>query len=129
MIKKLLRFLPAVLVMAAIFIASSIPSQELPSFGLWDLLVKKGGHMLGYGLLALSFWYALKWDRQYFWLAFLLAAVYALSDEYHQSFVAGRNASLVDALLIDNAGALVVLMAARLRLRSRHASSARTDHP
>ncbi len=42
------RWGPAVLMMAVIFTASSFPSRDLPSFGLWDRLVKKGGHMLGY---------------------------------------------------------------------------------
>ena len=57
--KPFLRWLPAVLVMAVIFVFSSIPSDELPNFGLWDLLVKKGGHVLGYGLLALAYLFAL----------------------------------------------------------------------
>jgi hypothetical protein len=43
----------ALLMMAAIFGFSSIPSAEMPDFGLLDTLVKKGGHALGYGLLAL----------------------------------------------------------------------------
>ena len=46
--------------MAAIFAFSSIPSVELPNFGLLDYLVKKGAHALGYGLLALSYIWGLK---------------------------------------------------------------------
>ncbi len=52
-VARILRWLPAILVMVIIFGFSSIPSREMPSFGFWDLLVKKGAHMLGYGLLAL----------------------------------------------------------------------------
>jgi VanZ family protein len=89
-VDRTLRWLPAILMMAAIFLFSSIPSTEMPSFGFWDLLVKKGGHATGYGLLALSFWFALKWDRRWIWLAFVLTALYAGSDEFHQSFVLGR---------------------------------------
>ena len=61
---KLPRWLPAVLMMAAIFGFSSIPSSEMPRFGLLDLLVKKGGHALGYALLALAFlhWRRPLWD-------------------------------------------------------------------
>jgi hypothetical protein len=88
-VDRTLRWLPAILMMAAIFLFSSIPSTEMPSFGFWDLLVKKGGHATGYGLLALSFWFALKWDRRWIWLAFVLTALYAGSDEFHQSFVLG----------------------------------------
>jgi len=112
--KKILRFLPALVMMAAIFAFSSVPSQEMPSFGFWDTLVKKGGHMLGYGLLALTYWFALGLDRKRWWLAFVLAVFYALSDEFHQSFVPGRHPSLVDALLIDPAGAALALLAGML---------------
>lgn len=119
--KKNLRWLPAILVMAGIFILSSIPSKEMPSFGIWDTLVKKGGHMLGYGVLALSYWHALRWSRKYAWLAFVLAVVYALTDEFHQLFVAGRHASFLDALGFDAGGALLGLVVAAL-LRRRKAS-------
>ena len=111
---RFLRWLPAILVMATIFILSSIPSQELPKFGFWDTLVKKGGHVMGYGLLALSFWFAMKWERKWIWLAFLYTVLYALSDEFHQSFVPGRHPSWLDALVIDNGGAVLALLAARL---------------
>ncbi|HRQ24773.1 MAG TPA: hypothetical protein PLF42_15205, partial [Anaerolineales bacterium] len=48
------RWLPAVVLMLVIFGFSSRPGDDLPSFGGWDYFVKKGGHGLGYGLLALS---------------------------------------------------------------------------
>ena len=57
--KRILRWLPAALIMVVIFGFSSIPSKEMPSFGLWDLVVKKGAHMLVYGLLALAYWYGI----------------------------------------------------------------------
>jgi len=53
-------WLPAIIVMAAIFVFSSIPSYELPDFAWADTLIKKGGHMLGYGLLALAYWWGLR---------------------------------------------------------------------
>ncbi len=107
--KKFLRWMPSVLIMGIVFILSSIPSQELPSFGLWDTLVKKGGHAIGYGILALSYWFALKWEKKRLCLALLLTMLYALSDEFHQSFVPGRNPSLVDVLGFDTGGALFAL--------------------
>jgi VanZ family protein len=109
MIKKLLAWLPAILIMATIFALSSIPSTVMPLFGTWDTLVKKGGHVLGYGLLAVSYWYGLGFKKRHWLAAFLLALAYALSDEFHQSFVPGRHPSLVDALVIDAGGAAIGL--------------------
>jgi VanZ family protein len=110
MIKKmLLPWLPAVLMMTIIFGFSSIPSSEMPNFGAEDLVVKKGGHVLGYGLLALAYWAGLRFEKRRWWLALLFAVIYAVSDEYHQSFVPGRSPSWVDALVIDGSGAAIAL--------------------
>jgi VanZ family protein len=107
--KLLLRWFPAVLIMAVIFGFSSTPSAELPSYGLMDFLVKKGAHMLGYGLLALAYWYGLRFEKRRGWLALLFAILYASSDEFHQSFVPGRHPSWVDVLGFDGGGALIAL--------------------
>jgi len=107
--KSILRWLPALAVMVVIFGFSSIPSREMPNFGFWDMVVKKGAHMLGYGLLAMAIWYGLRFDKRRWWLAILLAVLYAISDEYHQSFVPGRHPSWVDVLLFDGGGAAIVV--------------------
>ncbi len=118
--KRFLRWIPAVVIMAVIFGFSSTPSNELPYFGLLDLVVKKGSHMLGYGLLALACWYALRFDMHLWWLVLLIAVVYAITDEFHQSFVPGRHPSWVDVLLFDGGGAaLTLLIIAGIRKRMR----------
>jgi VanZ family protein len=118
-VNRFLRWLPSILLMAGIFLLSSTPSTELPDFGFWDTLVKKGGHVLGYGLLALSFWFAFGWDRRKVPLAFVLAALYAVTDEFHQSFVPGRHPSWLDALVIDNFGAALFLLGAWLMKKKK----------
>jgi len=95
--------------MAVIFIFSSTPSSDLPSYGFWDTLVKKGGHMIGYGLLSVSYMYGLKDRNNKAWLAWLLSLLYAASDEYHQSFTPGRTPSPVDVIFFDGIGASVGL--------------------
>lgn len=95
--------------MAAIFGFSSIPGQDIPGFGTLDVIVKKGGHMLGYALLATSFWHGLRWKNKLWWAALLLSVAYALSDEYHQAFVPGRHSSLAD-VAIDAVGSSVALI-------------------
>lgn len=102
-----LRWIPSILIMAIIFILSSVPSREMPSFGFWDTAVKKSGHFIGYGLLALSYWYSMRWNGKKVWLVVLITMLYAISDEFHQSFIPGRRASLVDIFLYDTAGAVM----------------------
>lgn len=63
--------------------------------------------MLGYGLLAWSYWYGLAMRPHKRWVAWFLAILYAVTDEYHQSFVAGRSSSAWDVLVFDNLGALI----------------------
>lgn len=97
------------MMMGAIFCFSSIPSDEMPNFGLVDLLVKKGGHATGYALLALVNMRALGWDRKRWWLAWLIAVLYSATDEFHQSFVPGRHPTITD-VGIDALGAAVGLL-------------------
>ncbi|HNA89089.1 MAG TPA: VanZ family protein [Anaerolineales bacterium] len=101
------RWLPSVLMMLIIFGFSSRTSNELPNFGGWDYFVKKTAHGIGYGLLALSYLYALP-NRNYK-LAWFLAVLYSLTDELHQSLVPGRTPSLIDVFVFDNLGALITL--------------------
>jgi hypothetical protein len=103
-----LRFLPAILMMLAIFLFSAGSALILPEH-LLQMIINKGGHMIGYGLLALAFWRIFEFEDDRFWLAWLLAVLYALTDEYHQSFVPGRHPSLFDALFYDALGALIAL--------------------
>lgn len=101
--------------MAAIFALSSRPSDELPSFGGVDALIKKSGHVLGYGLLALSYWRGFGWERKRMLHAWGLAVAYAATDELHQAFVPGRHASPVDVVLFDAVGAALALWLRRRR--------------
>jgi VanZ family protein len=102
--------MPAIILMAVIFVASSTPGNDIPGFGSWDTIVKKGAHMLGYALLAISYLYALAESRKANWfiflLAILLAGLYAATDEFHQSFTPGRSPSAAD-VCIDAAGAII----------------------
>lgn len=101
------RWVPALVLMLVIFGFSSQAGDDLPDFAGWDYFVKKGAHAIGYGLLALSYLRALG-GRRYF-LSWLLAVLYSATDEFHQSFVPGRRASLVDVLVFDNLGAMLAL--------------------
>jgi VanZ family protein len=107
-----LRWIPAMLLMAGIFAFSSLPASRIPHLGPLDVLFKKSGHAIGYALLGLAYYFALPprlsagYRRL---LALLMAVLFALSDEYHQSFVEGRGSSLTD-VGIDSLGALAALL-------------------
>ena len=100
---RLKNWLPALVMMVAIFAFSSIPSAEMPHFDQFDFSVKKLGHALGYALLAASY---LRGLGKRPWLAWLMAILYAITDEFHQSFTPGRNPSIWDVIVFDNLGAL-----------------------
>ncbi len=100
------------MLIAAIFLASSIPGSELPVLGRWDTFAKKAGHILGYALLTSAFLRALCREDSRGRLKLIapicLAILFAISDEWHQSFVPGRTASLGD-VVIDAVGSILGL--------------------
>lgn len=112
----LIRFGPAALIMVAIFAFSSTPSSNLPNFGGWDWVAKKGAHALGYAMLGAAYTHALAPGRPLTLrnglIAIALAALYATSDEWHQSFTAGRHPAWTD-VAIDTVGATVGVVAMR----------------
>jgi len=120
----------ALLMMAAIFGFSSIPSSGMPDFGLLDLIVKKGGHALGYGLLALAYLYGLRGGGdeiapRWPFMAWMMAVVFSTTDEFHQSFVPGRHPAATD-VLIDSVGAALTLFLAN-RYYKQKRPAAQTD--
>ena len=108
------RWLVAVAWMALIFAVSAQAALPEAPDPLLDILLKKLAHMLEYAILCLLLWGALPMDTP-LW-AWVLAVLYAISDEIHQTFVPGRNGWVVD-VLVDGVGAgLAVLAIWRLRV-------------
>lgn len=117
--------------MVTIFGFSSIPSTEMPSFGLLDYLVKKGGHALGYGLLGLAYLHGLRGEKDdvdnlWFFIAWALAALFSATDEFHQSFVTGRHPAVTDVMIDAFGAAIALILANRYFKQKRLAKS--TDH-
>jgi VanZ family protein len=124
--RVVVRWLPAVIMMAAIYTLSSIPIERLPYFGQYDLLIKKGAHATGYALLACTYYYALPSRLHPVYravLSFLMAVLFASSDEFHQSFVHGRHPALRD-VGIDSFGAALALLAVTIYSSNSSSSSA-----
>ena len=56
-----------------------------------------------------SYWNNALFVHHYLLLSFIICVIFAISDEFHQTFVAGRTGQSLD-VLIDSAGALVGLV-------------------
>ena len=100
--------------------------QQAGAYRLMEHLVRKCAHFTEYallGILALLFLDTFSVRFRPF-MSLLLTAVYAVSDEWHQGFVAGRGPMLQD-VVIDTAGAaagilitFVIIELIRLRRQS-----------
>ena len=106
--RLLLLWFPVLLLCSLIFYMSSIPFLK-SNFGIWDFILRKIAHMCEFGLLFLLTKRAVSgsgfgWSLKEITVsALLFAFLYAVSDEMHQAFTAGRYASTVD-VGIDSAG-------------------------
>ena len=90
------------------------PQMSEAAIDVVVLIVRKCAHMGEYGILAMFLWRALRkpqradprpWSWRTAWVAVLLVAIYATTDEIHQHYVPGRDANARD-VLIDTCGAV-----------------------
>lgn len=86
----------------------STPSAAPMNINELNLLVRKATHIIVFGILAFLLYKSLETIRFSYGLAWILTVFYAISDEWHQSFMPGRVAAYQD-VLFDSLGALVAL--------------------
>ena len=91
---------------SVIYYLSSIPDlkSELP--GRWDFVLRKISHMMEYGILVFLSFRAFVQGlsaRRSLAYSVVFSLTYALTDEYHQTFVGGRSGSFND-VFIDSIG-------------------------
>jgi Predicted integral membrane protein len=92
------------------------PQISFATLNAIQLGIRKVGHLTEYAILAMLLWRALRsgtrWQMKMsilFLVAALASAIFAASDEFHQSFVPSRTASPND-VMIDICGALIGLL-------------------
>ena len=127
--KKLIKWLMLLLWMLVIFLFSSQPhsgettksiiEQIMPNIktnSLLDMInfiVRKSAHITEYFILTLLIISLLKEytkkERTILLSSIIFCFIYAMTDEYHQSFVPGRS-SLFRDVLIDTSGSLIALL-------------------
>jgi VanZ family protein len=102
---------------------------NLYDFLTWHAYLRKAGHVVGYGMLCLLLlrgWRATlartnAWHASCAVLAWVVTALVASLDEWHQSFIPSRTGSPKDVLL-DSVAGLAFLLVAYLWLRRPHAA-------
>ena len=149
--RRLSRYGPLVLWAALIFLFSSglfsgsktssvvrplllwvYPNISDATVAIVHALIRKGSHFAEYAILALFAARAFRTSSREFlrhhWFGVSLGIViiYALSDEFHQSFVPSRTASIYDCL-IDSVGGLAALAVVAIRKRVRTPTSRGSD--
>ncbi|MDP3998292.1 MAG: VanZ family protein, partial [bacterium] len=109
-IRVLYLWLPVIFWAALIFYGSSLlPIRTGVQY--WpDFFLKKTFHVFEYFTLYLLAWRALKsnFSKRFFLITFLFLLAYAISDEFHQSLVPGREPKIRD-VIIDAAGGILGL--------------------
>lgn len=105
-------WLPVFLWCALIYYLSSIPSLKSDLPNQLDLIFRKIAHIAEFGILTVLLFRAyLKSNgftiKKSISFAIIFALTYAFTDEYHQSFVFGRQGSLND-VFIDSLGVFFV---------------------
>ncbi|HEY8226251.1 MAG TPA: VanZ family protein [Pyrinomonadaceae bacterium] len=132
-------YLPLIFWMAFIFFASSasfsaantstfiepllkwlFPNASLATLTFMHFVIRKLAHFTEYAVLAILA--ARAFDRsgltgsrnRWFLISAILVIAYALLDEYHQSFVPSRSASVIDSL-VDMTGGFTALLIIRRR--------------
>ncbi len=99
-------WLPVVAWAGLIFALSSIPGLGT-GLGIWDLVLRKLAHATEFAVLGFLLARAVPLLP-----AFVLGVLYAVSDEVHQAYVAGRHGAPLD-VAVDAVGVLVGLAAYR----------------
>lgn len=110
---ELAKMVPMLIVLGTIFFLSHQPADSisLPAFPGSD----KIAHMMAYSFLGWSMLFSIPprhWKRRgeklVYSLVLFLVVLYGISDEFHQSFIPGRQPDLFD-IVADMAGGIVAI--------------------
>ena len=147
--RRLYYWLPPFLWMAAIFVFSTdyfsagqtgglvykiinwfIPNASVEIHQTSHFLVRKAGHFSVYATLAFLLMRAfrsestLRWRWNWAMYSFFVIGIYALLDEYHQTFTSSRTGSVYDSLIDLTGGTFMLITLWLLSLRKpRHDNS------
>ncbi len=100
LLKFIIYWLPVILCAGLISYLSSIPGDDVPElFENQDIIL----HIIEYAVLAFFVnraviaYFNLSYTQRFLWI-FIFCLFYAILDEWHQSFVLGREPALIDVV-------------------------------
>jgi VanZ family protein len=103
------------------------PNTSPETLAVIHFITRKIAHFSEYAILAFLAARAFRTSRRWFWISVALIVVYALLDEYHQTFVPSRTPSIYDSF-IDMAGGLTALIIMNSHSRLAPASTSDSTH-
>lgn len=99
--------------MAGIYIASATEGSGEYYYNLKMIIERKGAHVVEFFVLAFLFWKFLRYSvsdlKRMMIFVFIFSLSYAVSDEFHQLFVFGREGKLSD-VGIDCVGIIIFII-------------------
>lgn len=108
--------------MAVIYYFSNQPNLKSELAPIWDTFFRKIAHISEFFILAYFLFNAFRSTgvkfNQALMMSFIVAVMYAFSDEFHQGQVLGRHSSYKD-VAIDSFGALAFVFL-RFKLRNKY---------
>ena len=116
-----LRAMAPLALMVVIYLLSAQPDLD-SGLGTLDFILRKLAHMTEYALLTMLWAWALRpLTRHSVPAAAVIALLYAVTDEFHQSFVEGRSGTMTD-VTIDAIGVVIGLAVLRYHRAIRPAA-------
>jgi len=114
---KYLKYSPVIIWMSFIFFLSAGQTSAITGTNVERFLILKSFHLIEYAILFICFKIAGYSSKQ----SLLFSYIYALSDEFHQSFVPGRTGLLRDTLidLFGSTLAYIIILLTRNKYHSR----------
>ena len=99
--KKIIRWIGVILWMGVIYYFSDQPDLKSSLPSMWDFIFRKIAHVSEYFVLSYLIFLATRdsfrlSEIKIFFVSFMFPFVYALFDEFHQTFIFKRHGSLLD---------------------------------
>ena len=109
----------AILIMIAIFIGSSLNGNQVKDVKKIIPFNNSVAHYIEYAILGFFVSLSIKPKKHWIIYTFIFCLIFAITDEYHQSFVSGRVPDYMD-IFIDTLGVITSETIIKLTAKNPH---------